>query len=461
MHEERAIRGEAKPGDPIRIIDIGGANGFLGKLMADLAKENGLNIEYVVVDPDAEVVAQAREAYVGEPLDFMAEDCASYSRRLYGKNPEIARLNADLDKLKSRYIRSQEDLDRLQNIISQKQEMGLLDGSEAARYKALLVKDFGFDPADIPDDPEEFDYEASSLVEKFSGMIRIQMQALKDRLERILARLPAAHDLTINSWMPPDRDFTAEIRQTNGAAVVYVIETWGATGQQKHAAWPDIPKHPWEEDSYQPGEMYDQQIAWVGHSAPQLARKVYKEKDEDHHTRAFSNAFLVQTRRDLSRGFSQSNCEPESAGIRIDGSYPWEDRLEELTEGLSPTTRLKRPEERRVGYRTDYHDDLQDLINGIQNGRIRPKPTTAAEQPVRDLKAEVIEAKTKRFLEIQRWDPRRYFEIVAQLEDMASGRDPEGLRRRHYPGWTERDFQEVLDRLHAVEARTESSGEHE
>lgn len=49
--------------DPIRILDVGGGGGFLDKLIIDVAREQGMNVECVVIDPAVEVLREARAYY--------------------------------------------------------------------------------------------------------------------------------------------------------------------------------------------------------------------------------------------------------------------------------------------------------------------------------------------------------------------------------------------------------------
>ena len=48
---------------PIKILDVGGGSGFLGKLLADEAKKQGIELEVTVIDPDTETVTQAKEIF--------------------------------------------------------------------------------------------------------------------------------------------------------------------------------------------------------------------------------------------------------------------------------------------------------------------------------------------------------------------------------------------------------------
>lgn len=48
---------------PIRVLDIGGASGFLGKLIVDEARSRGLEVECIILDPAKDVVDEARNYY--------------------------------------------------------------------------------------------------------------------------------------------------------------------------------------------------------------------------------------------------------------------------------------------------------------------------------------------------------------------------------------------------------------
>jgi hypothetical protein len=49
--------------------------------------------------------------------------------------------------------------------------------------------------------------------------------------------------------------------------------------------------------------------------------------------------------------------------------------------------------------------------------------------------------------EISSLPAMRRFSVISEMEEMAEGGDPEGMRGRYYPGWKNEEFQAVLNLL--------------
>ncbi|MFA6603965.1 MAG: hypothetical protein WCT10_03965 [Patescibacteria group bacterium] len=372
MHEQRVAAGVRRPEDPLEILDIGGANGALGKLIVDLARENGLKVEYSVVDPFTEGVDAARQAYAGDKeLEFTALSSSEFIAKEYAGDAEIGPLVAEREKLLAAANRQRQDLVTLTNAVSRLKKAGRLDPPELARLHRVLRTDFGMQlSAAAGSDPERFAFElesgwdektmtdAPSAADRLTNDLNSRPSEISRRIESLLAGRPASRDLVINSWMPPGRDFTSDIRAANGAAVMYFVETYGATGVQEQAGYPSRPSRIGEEDSYGPGVLYNEDTAWVGRSAPELANR-HRDSSSWGRNEEFCNAALVQVRREM-RLAGRLKLDPASNGIRIEGQYPWEGELREKHGGVSPTAPIV---EKQGRSRSDYHSTLNELVS--------------------------------------------------------------------------------------------------
>ncbi len=235
-------------GGPLRILEVGGANAALADLLVGLAEENGLDVAYTIVDPEAETMTEAAMAHVGD---------------------------------------------------------------------------------------RRFSFHAET-VEHF-----VAKRGRGDSEDVLMEESPA-YDLVINAWMPPEMDFTKDVRAANGAAIVYVIETWGGTGSK---------------ESYDGGRMYRTVAGWVGHSLPELQRQDGRVIEGERRAE-FCNAVLIQYRRDIDGGGLLPDL--ERAGIDMGEPYPWEAELTKRQGDVAPVIPL--------GDR-EYHDDLMDLVERMLEQR--------------------------------------------------------------------------------------------
>ncbi len=365
LHEARVAAGEKGPEDPIRIIDVGGANAALAQLCLALAKENGLRVEYTIVDPETTTVEKARQTFADMPgLEIIEGTAADAGALAHEADPETWR------KLEARRTRLQEgqhrvkDARALKDILKKRDEMDFLDEEDMRRYADILRKDFDIDlPAAAFQDQESFMEHIDGVWDPQEGepkglgpatFERAQRQTKEEttEIERALREKTPTHDLLINSWMPPGIDFTQDLRAVNAAGIVYVAETWGATGIQEHARWPGKPANVGEEDSYGTGELYDMSHGWIGHSLPQLRSRAFLEEDRNRQTFPFANTFLVQSHRRYREG-SGADLSFSQQILDVQGEYPWEKDLTEKTGEGSDITPLRNG--------VDWHTDISRL----------------------------------------------------------------------------------------------------
>ncbi len=370
MHAARVKKGEAQASDPIRIVDIGGSNGGLGKLVVDLARENSLEIHYITVDPDQAVIKAASEFYRDAPaLEFIPKTIEEYTYNLYDNEPEVKAL---IDLRKLRIQEGEQKIEELEVYLKTIQSDYFKLNDENAEHEAIkkhcrvLRGDFGIDlnPDSFSnfkvfdnffEDEYVYDEYGDEILEKISYTQKYRNRILQPEIEQLteqihgrLAQMTPTVDLAINSWMPPRMDLTSEIQFVNSAAICYALERGGATGCQSNVAFPEKPKRLGEGESYRLGRNYHSVFGWVSHSTPQLRlMSEYRSKDVPFTERMidrsqdprgvenifpFSNAFVVQ----LRIGIQVENINPEHANVKIEGNYPWEQELDERGGAIQP-----------------------------------------------------------------------------------------------------------------------------
>lgn len=354
MHEQTVARGESPAGGAMRVLDIGGASGALGKLVVDLARENGLDITYEVADPLEDVVRAARRAYAGVPEMRLSKAWShEFVREQHRKDAEVSPLLAERARLTDEGNRHIADLETFQQIFAKRQEAGALDTAELARLYDIVANELGVRLSpEARTDVERFKLElyggwCDQIEERWppaNEFVRqeydAKVKAITEQVERLLGERPPEWDLVINSWMSPFVDFTRDIRLTGGAALMYMVQNYGATGTQPEICGGE-PRLVGEGASYETGRNYRLTAVWAGRSVPELA---HRDSDE------YCNGVLLQLRRDR-KDFDVS---PEANGIKLGEAYAWEEEL--LTNG-APTA-VEKPE---VGDES-YHDTVQRAI---------------------------------------------------------------------------------------------------
>lgn len=371
-HSKRTIRDELSPAEPIKIVDIGGSNGALGKLVVDLAHENGLKIEYITIDPDQTTVQAASVFYHDDPaLKFIPQTAEEYVTNLYEHNPDIKALidlrknriqdgERKIKELKVYLAKIQADFFKLKKHTEQREAI--------EKHCRVLREDFGIelDPSSFSsyanfDDVFEVEYVYES--DEVSGRIHYEQKyrdkVLQPEIDNItkqiniqLAKIPPTTDLTINSWMPPRMDLTADIQFVNSTTILYALERGGATGCQSNVAFSEKPTRLGDGESYRQGDNYNSIFGWKSHSVPQLQQMSgYRGKNVPFTERfidysgnprgvenvfPYSNAFVVQIRKNVSIG----TIDPDEAEIKIGEPYPWEQELEERGGDVQPIHKI-------------------------------------------------------------------------------------------------------------------------
>lgn len=221
MHEDRIKRGEKNTAEPIRIVDIGGANGAIGKLVTDLANENNLNIEYTIVDPDSPTVQRSAHFYKDSPnLQFRVQGGEDFNIEQYRDNPEISNLLAERNLIVIEGKRKQAYLQKVVTAIESQRETltpNAIKRYIRKRYIQILQVDFAINLQEaLADDEERFlkkfedqqveeTLRTRSFVDVYMDSWRKRVNDVTEQVESLISQQPARYDLVINSWMPLHR----------------------------------------------------------------------------------------------------------------------------------------------------------------------------------------------------------------------------------------------------------------
>lgn len=285
MHELRSKRGEINDNQPIKIVDIGGANGALGKLITDLAKENNLEIEYTIVDPDTSTVQKSKDFYRDNPA-------------LHFEEKKGGDFNIDQYK----------DYKKITDLMKQRKFLIEAEGKESKEIEELY--------------------------------------RISKEIEELVMKKTSKFDLVINSWMPPGMDLTKDVIEAGGAAILYMVERGGATGRRSDAPFPEPPnRYICDYESCNPGQSYESRLGWISHATPQADSMKYSKdgaksfwKSGGSWTLPFANGFIVQTKKEY---FQEGlNLDPSNSDIKINSEYPWEEELTQRGGDISPIIKL-------------------------------------------------------------------------------------------------------------------------
>lgn len=204
---------------PINILEVGGGSGFLAKLIADEAKDQGLNLEVTVIDPDEKLMRDAALVYADTKNLKFESGTAAGAVKKFGP------------KLTNALQKEFDDIDRAKKdlIVEAERVLNMLSGDDAKYF-------------------QQWDLYHQRII------------ALRRRQEKICEQAGVGTtkvDMVVNSWMPMQIDFTAELRMIGAPALVYAKEA--CTGCEDVFADPeDVGK----EISYSTGDRYKEYGFW-------------------------------------------------------------------------------------------------------------------------------------------------------------------------------------------------------
>lgn len=353
LHKARVARGDAKEGDPISIVDIGGSSGALGKLVTDLARENGIEVHYTIVDPDTHTVSKAAEFYTDNPsLEFVDAASGEYNLDQYKDSPELYQLLQERQDFINQSEVNRKDVMAIIEHVQREIAKGPLTQEKISYYRNLFKHNFGLE---IPGDVREWDTFKTFFQGRvedaiangwgcpalrwYDNGILSDVARLTQNIERIIKKQPTRCDLVINSWMPVGVDFTRDVREVNGGGILYAISNSGATGCPEGE-----PSNSYAyEKSYKPGDNYFYRSGWVSRSTPETFYIVHSNQNPRKVQFSigeigFMNAFIIQSRMHLGFTGDMNDImpEPQDVGLTQLEAYPWEDELTGMNDVVSP-----------------------------------------------------------------------------------------------------------------------------
>jgi hypothetical protein len=341
----------------IKMLDIGGGNAVLGKLIIDFAREQGIHVEYTIVDPDQHVVEQAQSIFADE-MKFFPIGVSDFVEEMYKDNTEIQTL---LQKRKRLLI---EDRVRYQDLAQICEKIGYLkqyklaiDSSLLEDFKKSWEQDF-YSTEEIPSfDPEVFktwvygqeeQFHYKTLFGRWFLARQKDIAQITKEIEKKVGDFASPYDLVLNSWMPHEMDFTADIRFLNGSGILYATARDGSTGIQNmdsgyvmHSREPALLG---EEESYGVGENYKMHCGWVG-------RSLFETRDVP-----FCNGIIVEVKKTHP---SYQDGEFSIESFSLGEEYPWSPVPHKKT--FSPIVPV-----REQGDGENYRADLRILAGEME-----------------------------------------------------------------------------------------------
>ncbi len=333
VHDMRVAKGEISSDEPITIIDVGGGNGALAKLITDLATDNILPIRCIVVDPDADIAEKAKNILKNDQnISFVTTTAQEYS--IEHTPPDISKLILERAALISHYRRELHDLrilcQRLTDRIS-KPSFTLNDTAFQSDIRVLrdsFHEDISgeHDQEDLRDILNPYPhprFDEQAVICRFLENAQRDIRLRTVQIERILALRPAQCDLVMNTYMPYNVDFTGDIYALNGAAVYFVSATGGATGiEQSHSG----SLLPGEDISYRKSTNYTDHGGWFGPTNEGINEVLLKL----HSAITTQNKHSIRIKGRYSPINSHIDYSPHAGGIAVEGTYPWEQELDAM-----------------------------------------------------------------------------------------------------------------------------------
>jgi len=335
-HETRISRGEISADTPISIVDVGGANASLAQMLVTMGRDNGITIDYRIVDPDKDIITMARKMFP-QLFTYSTETAREFAINSISDRQIVEILferEAQAQVWKNRYYDLHRIIDHIRNTLKTNKEV-----EEQFRNQFLdsLKNDFAInipdsaraDSASFIDFFERFvedsdENEYTDLPTRWKNQKRSELANFTDRVEDALISKPVTCDLVINSWMPKNLDFTPDIRAINGAAIVYALARDRSTGINDVV--PSTLQALDQDTSYSEGRNYSNQYGWVGRASDRAEQSLIP----------YCNCILIQTRHDFREPLRAHGVGTEK--INIDGEYRWVRRPDDAK--VSPVAEL-------------------------------------------------------------------------------------------------------------------------
>lgn len=379
LHDQRVERQEAREGEPITIIDVGGANGALGRLCCELAEENNVPIRYTVVDPHQKIVREAQSHYKNE-ISFVEMSSHEYLLSVLEQRgdtetlKQLSRLDdhtAHVNKKYDDFVALEKAVDRIADNESKPFDTVYAD------ICRIFSDDFSLEPPERPSSVSLWDLVTVVRNARIEWRLRESERLidLRDQLEQ--ARVPAKKtaDLALNSWMPAGIDFTPDIRMLGAAGIVYIACNDGSTGIQithddprvhyKYNDGKDIEYKPGDDFSYSPGKNYSNAVGWVGPSCRSETSYYEEVAGSGLRLNISARPLLNQIFFQVAKGYGAPSPSSivQQQSIRSEKKYPWEDGLRGVCALTPKPRRLLLTDQTFYDVRTVLQLDAENLEN--------------------------------------------------------------------------------------------------
>ncbi len=312
----------------IKVVDVGGGSGFLGKLIADEATKQGIALEVIVVDPDVNLIEKAKVIYEDTSNLKFEVGSAKQALEMFGPKLDVSEKN-EFTKLQNESTEITEtgraELVRISALMASLEGLSE-DGFYLPSIVSLLTGAYGDTAINIlnesgvvPDGTMSIEEIRNSISDYYisrSDYYHQEIVKIHERQENIYTAKETEHsqiDVVVNSWMPAGIDFTRELRMMGPAAIIYTQndEVTGSGGMYSDSA----PYYVLGVDcSYESGSSYKEIMSWP--VVPwYLARSTFYD---DH------NFIEIQMRNDIKI----TKEELKTAVPEKDDRYKWEQYLQ-------------------------------------------------------------------------------------------------------------------------------------
>ncbi|TSC74017.1 MAG: hypothetical protein G01um101448_397 [Parcubacteria group bacterium Gr01-1014_48] len=315
----------------IKVLDIGGGSGLLGKLSAGEARNHSLELEVTVIDPDAKTVTKAKDTFT---------DTGNLKFEIGTSNQALAMFGAELtgsdkekfDELEKKRLelleRGKEELSHIKALLvsleSESDEettspdiSSVLSGAFGNRARTILEQS-GIALDHLPPIEQIRDTLADFYNQRWE-FNQQQILGIRDEQEKIYSEKGVGQskvDVVLNSWMPIGLDFTREMRMLNAPAIIYARERGGATGVDYLS---ENPVNLGKENSYGTGSNYDGVSWWEGVATSGVRSDRY----------GYSGGVANTSQIDFHKSMGISDQELEIPNPTEDEKYAWEKSLEQ------------------------------------------------------------------------------------------------------------------------------------
>jgi hypothetical protein len=330
-----AVEAHARSGrsGSIKVLDIGGGSGFLGKLIADEARNQGIELEVTVMDPDTETVTKAKDTF--SDTGNLKFEIGTSNKALEVFGPELTPdEKVKFDELENRRLEmleaGKEELSHIKALLvsleaesddetSNPDISSILSGAFGNRARTILEQS-GISLDNLP----AIEQLRDTIADFYNTRWEFHQKgilSIRDEQEKIYADKgpgKANVDMVLNSWMPIGLDFTREMRMLNAGAIIYARERGGATGVDYPS---ENPVNLGKETSYSTGENYDDVSWWEG-----VATSGVRSSERFGYSGGVANASQIHIHKELSISDEELDIpEPDK-----NQQYAWEESLEQF-----------------------------------------------------------------------------------------------------------------------------------